>query len=251
MNSGNSFIDDNHYSLLTTIDEITILLRDGWSKEEFAVRVKNFITDMERHFSHEELILKAARYTEMDSHILKHRELLMRLRMDGYAILNYDAALQFIMSLRTLFFSHELFEDQKYWFLFEQEDSAQDQLIFWSKELETGDLEIDKHHKAIINHLNRFHRRMSDSPDIDFACKDLKQIYEYSKFHFKEEEVFLGKKILPGHKENHESLLADLNVVIDEVRSGKSNIENIGGYLKFWLINHIKNFDIPSFNRGV
>ena len=251
MNSGNSFIDDNHEGLLNNIDALTFLVRDNWNQNEFELRVRNLIVDLENHFSHEETILKAVGYADLDSHSVKHRGISMCLRIASLDTLDYDDSVQFLVKLRTEVFGHELLEDQNYWPLFDQENSDQDILILWSQELETGDPETDKHHKALINHINRLHMRFSKLPDIDSACKELKLLYEYSKFHFSEEEILLGSKLRPGHKENHESLLVDLDILVNEVQSGKYKLHNIGDYLKYWLINHIQTFDIPSFNRDV
>jgi len=259
MSSGNSFIDENHEGLLDNIDAITMLLRDNWRKDEFKSRVRDFIVDLENHFSHEETILKAVGYAKLDSHAIKHREISMRLRMDSLDALNYDESVQFLANLRTKIPPHELLEDQDYWSLFDQECSDKEALIIWSKNLETGNLETDRHHQALKNHINRLHRRFSKVSDIkrfskvsdiEWACRELNLLCEYSKFHFSEEELLLGSKLRPGHRENHETLIIDLEKLISEVRSGKYKLDKLGDYLKYWLINHIQNFDIPSFDHN-
>ena len=49
-----------------------------------------------------------------------------------------------------------------------------------------------------------------------------------------------------GHKANHDSQIDDLGVLIPEIENGKYDLQNIGNYLEYWLINHIKTFDIPA-----
>ena len=46
---------------------------------------------------------------------------------------------------------------------------------------------------------------------------------------------------------NHRFLISDLERLIAEVKAEKFEPNNIGDYLKFWLLNHIRNFDIPAF----
>ena len=82
------------------------------------------------------------------------------------------------------------------------------------------------------------------------ACSELKLLCAYSEHHFQEEERLLGERLRLGHKEQHQKLLADLGVVINEIRAGKFKLNNLGGYLDFWLINHIKMYDIPAFSSN-
>lgn len=60
--SGNSFIDDNHSDLLQHLDSIINWSLDSWNSEEFKSSIRNFIVDLENHFSHEEIILRGAQY---------------------------------------------------------------------------------------------------------------------------------------------------------------------------------------------
>ena len=60
--SGNNFIDDNHYHILNSMDELTFLVRDNWNLNTFATAVSQFIVQLENHFSHEETILKGANF---------------------------------------------------------------------------------------------------------------------------------------------------------------------------------------------
>jgi len=247
--SGNSFIDENHEGILNNIETLTLSVRDNWNKIDFTSKMNDFIRDMENHFSHEEVILSAAKYKGLDSHTLKHREISMHLRMAGMGIVEHDDSIQFLLKLREKLFSHELFEDQDYWHLFESENANQAPLITWSQEFETGSPAIDEHHQALATHINRLNKRFADSSDFDFACMELKHLSEYTKLHFSEEEEKLGDNFWPSHKINHEFLIADLDRLIIEIQSGQYQLCNIGEYLKYWLLNHIETFDIPAFYR--
>lgn len=63
-NSGNSFIDEDHEKLLEHMDELTLLLRDNWDRDNFNSSVQDFIVNVESHFSHEEVILKGAKFDD-------------------------------------------------------------------------------------------------------------------------------------------------------------------------------------------
>lgn len=248
--SGNSFIDENHNELLGFLDEITLFLRDEWDKDLFHSKIQNFIVSLENHYNHEEVILKGAGFENMDAHTLKHRELSMYLRIESLMPIDYDAAINFLSIIRSRIFSHELYDDQEYWPLFEPETPHTDTPMVWSSEFETGDMYTDKHHKAIINYINRLHQRLEYSSDIKLACNELTNLCAYSEHHFQEEESSLGSKLRPLHKTNHQTLINDLNALIKEVEAGKYKLNNIGDYLKFWFLNHVQTFDIPAFKNN-
>lgn len=63
-NSGNSFIDEDHEKLLEHMDELTLLLRDNWDRDNFNSSVQDFIVKVESHLSHEEVILKGAKFDD-------------------------------------------------------------------------------------------------------------------------------------------------------------------------------------------
>lgn len=245
--SGNSFIDENHENLLDHMEAVTNLLRDDWDVDVFNSRIRDFIVDLEDHFSHEEIVLKGAKFEGLDSHSDKHREISMRLRMESVNRLDYDDAVHFLAKARSRILRHVQIEDREYWPVFEPKNSDTALLISWSRELETGDLETDRQHKVFINCINRFHQKFATSSDFDYASKDLRALREYSEYHFSEEERILRERLGPGHMANHENLLADLDVLINEVKAGKYKLKNVGDYLKYWLLNHVQIFDIRDF----
>ena len=235
--SGNNFIDDNHDDILNSMDELTFMVRDDWNLNTFTSAVSHFIVQLGNHFSHEETILKGANFNDLAKHIIMHREIALRLRIDVMTILERDDAINFLISSRAEIFSHELIDDQAYWPLFDSDNVLT--VISWSKKYETGDAEVDKHHKSLVNYINRLSLKLIESPDIDIACSELNNLYEYSKFHFKEEEKILGEKLRQSHKENHILLLEDLNNLISEIREEVIKTNAIAEYLKYWLLNHI------------
>lgn len=247
--SGNAFIDENHEGLLHHLNVLSETVRDNWTQDGFMSDIRDFISALENHFHHEETILKGASYEDLDNHITKHRKVALDLRREAYLHHDYDSAVQFLITSRTKVISHELFEDQAYWLTFEAEGSDADPLISWSREIETGNLETDKHHKALSNYINRFYKKFTSSSDVVSVCCDLETLYAYSEHHFIQEEKTFGKKLRRAHKANHASLLLDLATLIKEVETGDYKPENLGSYLKFWLLNHIQTFDIPDFKH--
>jgi len=93
--------------------------------------------------------------------------------------------------------------------------------------------------------------RVKDGQDQDLVVSDLKQLCAYSMHHFKEEEISLekmGDGQLHYDRRAHDVLIKDLRTTIDEIINGEIDIRKIGGYLKFWFVNHVTVFDVSSFS---
>ncbi|MEH6810936.1 MAG: hemerythrin domain-containing protein [Motiliproteus sp.] len=248
--SGHNFIDENHTGLLESIDSLEKDLTDGWHKAVFVTSVDNFISSLENHFLHEETILRGAGYTDLQPHTLKHRDIAMQLRKSALAITDYESAGQFMSLAHSSILGHELIYDQQYWPILEEQPCHDERLIDWNSDLETGNWEIDKHHHALINHINRFHYIYFRAASRSLACQELRHLYAYAKWHFDEEEDELGSAISEGHRAHHETLLNDLKVLMAEVEGGEYQVESISSHLKYWLLNHLRHFDVPAFREA-
>lgn len=256
--SGNSFIDDNHQDLLLLVIDLAEAVRlrireEGDTWQEIQAKANDYIQALEQHFQHEELILKGANYGRLIEHMAKHREISYMLRTVALKEFTKDTALYFVESARTKIFSHELIEDQDYWSLFDEKDVTRSPLIKWSRKLETGNPEVDAHHRALINYINRLYRRVSSGLDRSTLSEELENLYAYSDAHFSEEQKLFEQRLTARekilHKSEHQTLLGDLNSLINETKSATYNADGIGDYLKYWFLNHIQKFDKPAFDE--
>ncbi|MBT5109321.1 MAG: hypothetical protein HOM25_11620 [Rhodospirillaceae bacterium] len=247
--SGNSFIDENHEGLLSHLKYLEASVKDNWGQFGFTSEIRDFIVALENHFHHEEIILKGAKYEKLDHHVFQHRKVAMDLHQGAFLDHDYNGAVQFLAAASAQIFSHELLDDQLYWPVFEAETPNPHLLILWSSKFETGEPETDKHHKALVNYINRFHRKLAFSDNIS-VCTELNNMCTYSRLHFTQEEKELGQSLKPGHAANHKSLISDLKTLINEIEAGNYDIKNLGSYLKFWLLHHIQTFDIPAFKHN-
>lgn len=249
--SGNSFIDENHDELLSHLDSLTELLRDNWDFEIFSQEYSNFVSSLESHFSHEEMILRGAKFKNLESHKIKHRELSLKLLIGNMSDFGYDGAVQLLAKTRSAVFSHELLEDQNYWDIFNDNIGDFDEFVSWSTDLETGDKDTDEHHRALLKFIQRLDFNFRQTTDYEKVSNELKYLKNYSEFHFASEEKALGSGFKALHETNHKDLLVDLDSLIDEVKAKKFKLTNLGDYLKYWLINHIRDFDIPAFKKNL
>jgi len=251
LNSGNAFIDENHDNILILLEELSDLLRKNWNPELFQSTFFEFLTTLENHFLHEEVLLKGAGYADLETHTIMHRDLALKLRMKNINSFdyNFENALQLLTYTRSAIFAHELIVDQKYWHIFENEDYRSDSLINWSPEIETGNTQVDEHHRSLLRYIHRLGMNFQDSTDYAKVIRELAHLKQYVILHFEEEEQLLDEEFIILHQQNHKELLKDLNNLISEVEAKKYKLSNLGDYLNYWLLNHIKNFDVPELKK--
>ena len=246
--SNNSFIDENHSDLLLHLSGITEKYSEAKQvdRSEFSTEMGHFCANIENHFNHEEVILQGAGFDQLDEHRVQHRKISMALRQLTVDIQSASDLGEIIEKVTSELVDHELSQDQQYWYLFEEDWKEDELLLRWSKDLETGVAELDTHHVALMNHINRFYLGMIKNNDLKHAGQELKILKLYSHYHFQEEEKVLGEHFHHGHKVNHAKLLSDLGTLIEEINSGKFVLANLSHYMDFWFLNHIKQFDVPA-----
>ena len=127
---------------------------------------------------------------------------------------------------------------------------GQDALIAWSADLELGIKWIDRHHRALVDTLNELARLPSwcDQAETDALLERLRRTVWH---HFHEEEARLSKGAEASeHVAHHRDLLAELEQLIFDVRSGRADLQMVvRGFLCDWLVEHIQTTDRRDFTR--
>lgn len=133
--------------------------------------------------------------------------------------------------------------------------------FLWNAYFETGVAEVDAQHRHLVDLLNHFGNEIdsSTSANIDAALKDLT---EYTVYHFNSEErLMLENAIAAGHQEHH--ILSHrrfINQVADWIakrqETGQFSLKQLVEYLSNWLVFHILGEDqamgrqIAAIHRG-
>ena len=215
--------------------------------------ITGFFSALEQHFQHEEIILSGAGYEQLDEHIMLHRKISYDLREIHQTSNQVGRGVKVVSTAREQIFRHELSDDQKYWHLFEMVDESKPMLIDWSKKYETDEPEVDEHHKALVNYLNRLFQSVVENHKDDLLVPELEQLCAYTEFHFSEEELLFSDVLSESqnavHKSQHASLITDLKVVIENVKTGDYKRDTLPDYLKYWFLNHVQRFDKPAFAK--
>ena len=116
-------------------------------------------------------------------------------------------------------------------------------LFNWDDKFMTGISEIDNQHKKLIALVNALYDAMKNRNTKDILDKLLKDLADYTVYHFTTEEKAFDKygyagKI--GHKKNHADFVNEVNSLIE--RHKKSEIAlsiDILNFLVEWVKNHI------------
>lgn len=120
-------------------------------------------------------------------------------------------------------------------------------ILDWNKSLEIGHKTIDEQHKGLVKLLNDLHSAMS----LGVSCADYTPIrmrlYEYTVFHFSEEEALMGRvgyKLRAEHEREHFEFVEKLSELAHKASARNGDIgTEMFNWLADWLLRHISQTD--------
>lgn len=121
-------------------------------------------------------------------------------------------------------------------------------LISWKDKYETHIETLDEQHKKLVKMINELHDSMKSGASVEVCHKILKEVVEYTDYHFKSEEKLFQKHNYPDairHKKEHDDLRAK---AIEHLNNYKekplSSSLEVMIFLKEWLNHHILEVDM-------
>lgn len=115
--------------------------------------------------------------------------------------------------------------------------------IRWSERFSVGVPEMDVQHMRIIELINAL-RSASDSEATTHAIAGM---FEYAATHFRAEEHLLGLvgySELPQQRREHRAFLDKAGAFATQALSSNESKEEVVGYLRMWMTNHILQADM-------
>lgn len=116
-------------------------------------------------------------------------------------------------------------------------------LINWTQKYELGIKEIDNQHKGLVLIINELFNLMSEGKAKAKMTDIFDHLTDYTKKHFKDEEIMLVKyayKHFDEHKEEHQKFIEQLGKLKLELAEGDVTVSlKTLNFLKDWLLNHI------------
>lgn len=117
----------------------------------------------------------------------------------------------------------------------------------WQDDYNTGIASIDEQHQKLCDMLNELEECMNSDNVYQVMGKILKELVEYVKFHFQDEEKVMSRIAYPKlaeHKRIHKDLVDQIVKILLDMKNGKElEAVELNIFLKKWLLNHILQED--------
>lgn len=121
------------------------------------------------------------------------------------------------------------------------------QYLSWDDKLSVGIDVIDEDHKKLIGLINTLQTAVMYSSGETYERQALKEVVDYTVYHFKREEDLMSEHGYPdfeNHKESHHQMILEVQRLTDEYEKNRDGaINDLTLYLKSWLIKHIAGTD--------
>ncbi len=128
------------------------------------------------------------------------------------------------------------------------------ELFTWSDSLKTGIDSIDIQHKKLLSFVNELHSAMRNREAGKVISRILKDLVEYTDYHFKNEEKAFEKFSYPdsrSHKQSHADLTKQIHDLLQKQEAGDLALSvTTLSFLIDWVTNHIMKEDmnyVPFF----
>lgn len=120
----------------------------------------------------------------------------------------------------------------------------------WTKDLETGNAQIDAEHKELFQAINNLLEACSSGKGRAEVTNTVDFLSQYTKTHFGHEQVLQQKYKYPdyeNHKKYHEGFIRTVDSIRTRLKAEGPTIQLVGEInmqVGNWLINHIKREDV-------
>lgn len=120
----------------------------------------------------------------------------------------------------------------------------------WTKDLETGNAQIDREHQELIRALNDLFAACSVGNGRSELSRTLDFLEQYTRTHFQHEETLQIQSRYPdyaAHKKLHEGFVKTVSQLSAKLKAEGPTIQLVGEInqqLGNWLVNHIKKEDV-------
>jgi len=122
------------------------------------------------------------------------------------------------------------------------------ELITWTNDFSVGVTEIDNQHQKLVKMINELHQAMKKGKGNSYVENIIKQLIDYSIYHFETEEKYFDKFNYPeskSHKEIHKKFINDISVFKDDFENNKIMLTlDVLNFLSNWLREHILGVDM-------
>ena len=120
-------------------------------------------------------------------------------------------------------------------------------LFTWDEKYSVKVSEMDRQHKKLFDIINRLHDEMKAGTASKSMPVIVRELLEYTKTHFSQEETLMKNNDYPGISEQetlHRKFVSEIEKVKQDIDSGKPVFATkTMNFLKDWLLGHIIGID--------
>lgn len=120
-------------------------------------------------------------------------------------------------------------------------------LVKWDPSYSVKVKRCDDDHKKLFSMINTLHEAMSVGHGAEKVGQIVKELADYTKFHFSGEEALMEKTKYPeliSHRAEHHALVKRVEQFQKDVAAGKGGQSiAVVAFLNEWLLHHIKECD--------
>ena len=120
-------------------------------------------------------------------------------------------------------------------------------LVTWDPSYSVKVSKCDEDHKKLFSLLNELHEAMKTGKGSQVVQQVVKDLSEYTKHHFAQEEALLRKTNYPNlipHQAQHQKFVSKVEQFQSELKAGNlAQSIAVTEFLTDWLANHIKQTD--------
>lgn len=118
-------------------------------------------------------------------------------------------------------------------------------IMEWNPALEVGIDEMDSDHRTLFELLVRV-QDASDADDRTEAMAILKELADYTEWHFAREEALMARhayEFTAEHREEHQRLARQVGHMMTDLDHGHIVPHDVATFLQRWLMGHIAGAD--------
>ena len=119
--------------------------------------------------------------------------------------------------------------------------------VSWDDSLSVGIQAIDDEHQKLLSLINNLQTAVLYPTGESFERQALSELVDYTKYHFEREEKLMQENGYPDfepHKQQHEEMIEKVNRFLESYENDREGtVDELTGFLKTWLINHIAGTD--------
>lgn len=117
MSVGIPEIDHDHKRFIFLVNDLNRSIVARWSLSGIKQRLQFIIEDAEQHFSHEEMLLLEWKYPDLESHAMRHEQIMQELHSVRENSISYGLELEWIevgLKIKGILIDHIVIDDMKY-----------------------------------------------------------------------------------------------------------------------------------------